>query len=63
MVAARLVQSADADSVPFITVSTDANGGACWVVVGLGQRVRCYSGERAIDVLRMMLTSRGIPAP
>jgi hypothetical protein len=49
--------------VPFITVSTDANGGTCWVVVGLGKWVRCYSGQRAIDILRMMLASRGIPAP
>ena len=49
--------------MPFITVSTDSNGGTCWVVVGLGTQIRCYSGQRAIDVLRMMLTSRGIPTP
>ncbi len=51
------------DDRPHITVGTDTNGGACWLVVGLGQRIRCYSGHHAIDVLRMMLTSRGIPAP
>ena len=63
MGAAQLVQSGDADSVPFITVSTDSNGGTCWVVVGLGTQIRCYSGQRAIDILRMMLASRGIPTP
>ena len=51
------------DDQPYVTVGTDTNGGACWVVVGMGKRVRCYSGERAIAVLRMMLASRGIPTP
>jgi hypothetical protein len=51
------------DDRPHITVGTDTNGGVCWVVVGMGKRVRCYSGERAIAVLRMMLASRGISTP
>jgi hypothetical protein len=51
------------DDQPYVTVGTDTNGGVCWIVVGMGQRVRCYSGHHAIDVLRMMLTSRGIPTP
>ena len=51
------------DDRPHITVTTDAKGGTCWLVVGLGQRVRCYSGHHAIDVLRMMLASRGISTP
>ncbi len=51
------------DDRPYVTVGTDTNGGVCWVVVGMGQRIRCYSGHHAIDVLRMMLASRGIPTP
>ena len=59
--AAEIPQSGD--DRPHITVGTDTYGGACWVVVGLGQRIRCYSGHHAIDVLTMMLTSRGITVP
>ena len=59
--AAEFPQSGD--DRPFVTVGTDTNGGTCWLVVGLGQRIRCYSGHHAIDVLRMMLASRGIPTP
>jgi len=51
------------DDRPYITVAVDARGSACWVVEGLGQQVRCYSGHHAIDVLTMMLASRGIPTP
>jgi hypothetical protein len=51
------------DDRPYVTVGTDTNGGVCWVVVGMGKRVRCYSGQRAIAVLRMMLASRGILTP
>ena len=51
------------DDQPFVTVATDPRGSTCWVVVGLGQRIRCYSGHHAIDVLTMMLASRGIPTP
>jgi hypothetical protein len=61
--AAAAVIPQSGDDRPYITVGTDTNGGACWVVVGMGKRVRCYSGERAIAVLRMMLASRGIPTP
>ena len=61
--AAAAVIPQSGDDRPYVTVGTDTNGGVCWVVVGMGKRVRCYSGGRAIDVLRMMLTSRGIPAP
>ena len=51
------------DDRPFVTVGTDTNGGVCWLVVGLGQQVRCYQGHHAIDVLKIMLASRGIPTP
>jgi hypothetical protein len=61
--AAAAVIPQSGDDQPYVTVGTDTNGGACWVVVGMGKRVRCYSGERAIAVLRMMLASRGIPTP
>ena len=61
--AAAAVIPQSGDDRPFVTVGTDTNGGTCWVVVGLGQRIRCYSGHHAIDVLTMMLASRGIAAP
>jgi hypothetical protein len=63
MTAARLIQSDDNDSVPFITVERDERGSACWAVIGLGKMVRCYSGERAIAVLQMMCASKGILTP
>ncbi len=63
MSAQQLAQSGDAETVPYITVATDARRGACWVVVGLGTEVRCYCGERALGILRMMCTSRGISVP
>jgi hypothetical protein len=62
MTAAAAIPQSGADQ-PYVTVGTDTNGGVCWVVVGMGKRVRCYSGERAIAVLRMMLASRGISTP
>jgi hypothetical protein len=49
--------------VPYITVQRDDRGGVCWVVVGMGTEVRCYSGQRALDVLRMICASRGINVP
>lgn len=48
---------------PYISVGTDAQGGACWAVVGLGKVVRCYSGHHAIAVLQMMATATGLPTP
>jgi hypothetical protein len=63
MVAAQLAQSGDAETVPYITVATDARRGACWVVVGLGTEVRCYCGQRAMAMLEMMCASRGILTP
>ena len=56
-------QSAQDDFVPFITVQTDNRGSACWVVIGRDVGVRCYSGERAIQVMEMLCTSRGITLP
>jgi hypothetical protein len=40
MSAAQLPQSENTQTVPYITVGTDARGGACWAVVGLGTVVR-----------------------
>ena len=48
---------------PHITVGTDAQGGACWAVVGLGTVVRCYSGHHAIAVLQMMAAATGLVTP
>lgn len=48
---------------PFITVGADAQGGACWEVVGLGKVVQCYSGHQAIAELQMMATATGLPTP
>jgi len=56
-------QSENVDSVPYITVRTDAQGGACWAVVGLGTVVRCYAGHHAIAVLETMCTATGVPTP
>jgi hypothetical protein len=61
--AATAVIPQSGDDRPYVTVGTDTNGGACWVVVGLGQQVRCCSGRRALAVLTEMLASRGISAP
>jgi hypothetical protein len=49
--------------VPYITVQRDDRGGVCWVVVGRDVACRCYCGQRALDVLRMICASRGISAP
>jgi hypothetical protein len=56
-------QSEQGNFVPFITVSTDDRNGTCWVVVGRDVAVRCYSGSRAIQVMEMLCTSRGIMLP
>ena len=63
MSAQQLAQSGDAETVPYITVATDARRGACWGVVGLGTEVRCYCGQRAMAMLEMMCASRGILTP
>ena len=48
---------------PYISVGTDAQGGACWAVVGLGKVVRCYSGHQAIAELQAMATATGLVTP
>ena len=59
MEAARMPQSEH----PFITVGTDAQGGTCWAVVGLGKVVQCYCGHQAIAELQTMATAIGIVTP
>jgi hypothetical protein len=59
MSAAQLPQSEQ----PYITVRTDAQGGACWAVVGLGTIVQCYAGHHAITVLEAMCTATGVVTP
>jgi hypothetical protein len=56
-------QSEQGSFVPFITVSTDDRNGTCWVVVGRDVAVRCYCGQRAISIMEMMCTSKGIETP
>lgn len=63
MNAAQLSQSDNVDSVPYITVRTDAQGGTCWAVVGLGTVVRCYTGHHAIAVMEMMCAATGVVTP
>jgi len=63
MSSTQLPQSAHRETVPYITVSADARGGACWLVVGLGTMVRCYSGHHAIAVLEMMCAATGTVTP
>ena len=63
MSTAQMPQSENVNSVPYITVRTDDQGGACWAVVGLGQVVECYTGSRAITVLEAMCTATGVVTP
>jgi hypothetical protein len=63
MAVQQLAQSVQGDSVPYITVQRDDRGGVCWVVVGRDVACRCYCGQRAIEVLKMICASRGISAP
>jgi len=60
---AQLPQSDDTETVPYITVAKDARGGACWVVVGLGTCVRCYTGHHAMTVLETMCVATGLVTP
>jgi hypothetical protein len=61
--AATLVQSGEHDSVPFITVDRDQRGSLCWLVVGRDVACRCYSGERAMQIMLMLCKAKGIDAP
>ena len=63
MSAAQLPQSENTETVPYITVRQDDRGGACWVVVGIGTAIRCYSGHHAIAVLEVMCSATGVPTP
>jgi hypothetical protein len=63
MSTAQMPQSENVDAVPYITVRTDAHGGACWAVVGLGTVVRCYTGHHAIAVLETMCAATGVVTP
>jgi 6,7-dimethyl-8-ribityllumazine synthase len=63
MSTAQMPQSENVDSVPYITVRTDAQGGACWAVVGLGTVINCYTGHHAITVMETMCTATGVPTP
>ena len=63
MSTAQLPQSEQCDSVPYITVGTDARGSACLAVVGLGTVVRTYTGHHAIAVLETMCTASGVVIP
>jgi hypothetical protein len=56
-------QSDQSIFVPFITVQTDNRDSACWVVIGRDVSVRCYSGERALQVMEMLCSSKGIKLP
>ena len=56
-------QSENVGPVPYITVRTDAQGGACWAVVGLGKVVQCYCGHQAIAELQAMATATGLVTP
>jgi hypothetical protein len=52
-----------AHPTPYVTVTTDDEGGICWAVVGLGTVVRCYTGHHAITVLQAMCTATGVVTP
>jgi hypothetical protein len=62
MAALAVVPQSDSD-LPYVTVTTDARGSTCWLVVGGGMVEICYCGRRAMTILRAMLLSRGITAP
>jgi hypothetical protein len=58
MAAAQFTQSDDSNSVPYITVSSDARGSACWQVVTTDQIIECVSGERALNVLQAAIKAK-----
>jgi hypothetical protein len=49
--------------MPYVTVTTDDEGGACWAVVGLGTIVRCYTGHHAITAMETMCNASGVVTP
>ena len=63
MVATQMPQFEPIHPMPYVSVATDDKGGACWVVVGLGTVVRCYTGHHAITVLETMCTATGLVTP
>lgn len=63
MAVQQLLQQSAQPVFPFITVGRDERGSACWQVVGRDVAVRCYCGQRAIEIMRMMCRSRGMQAP
>jgi hypothetical protein len=48
---------------PFITVGKDDRGNCCWIVVGVGCRVQCATGQRALEILEAITRTAGNDAP
>jgi hypothetical protein len=45
--------------MPYITVGKDARGSATWLVVHRDIIIECVNGERAIEVMKLLLTTKG----
>lgn len=51
------------ENEPYLTVGTDDRGSACWIVVGLGCRIYCTTGQRALEILASLARSAGTETP
>jgi hypothetical protein len=48
---------------PYLAVGTDDRGSACWIVVGVGCRIYCATGQRALEILASLARSAGTETP
>jgi len=48
---------------PYLTVGKDDRGHACWIVIGIGCRVQCATGQRAVEILALLAKSAGVQPP
>jgi len=55
----RLPQLRQRDLMPYVTVGTDVRGSACWLVIDRDVVIECISGERALAVMKNLITAKG----
>lgn len=48
---------------PYLTVGLDQRSGTCWLVVARDITLVCHSGSRAMELLRALCKSKGLPPP
>ena len=51
------------ETEPYLTVGKDDRGSACWIVVGVGCRVYCATGQRSLEILALLAKSAGVEPP